>query len=76
MMTALIAVESAPADAHVLVTRQAIHEGGSKVGVLPLGKHVRLESMLYGLLLPSGNDAAVGARPARRGQHQGVRGRA
>jgi D-alanyl-D-alanine carboxypeptidase len=32
---------------------------GSKVGVLPLGRHVRLESMLYGLLLPSGNDAAV-----------------
>ena len=32
---------------------------GSKVGVLPLGKHVRLETMLYGLLLPSGNDAAI-----------------
>ena len=32
---------------------------GSKVGVLPLGHHVRLESLLYGLLLPSGNDAAV-----------------
>ncbi len=43
----------------MLVTRQAVHEGGSKVGVLPLGKRVRLESMLYGLLLPSGNDAAV-----------------
>jgi serine-type D-Ala-D-Ala carboxypeptidase (penicillin-binding protein 5/6) len=27
--------------------------------VLPLGKHVPLESLLYGLLLPSGNDAAV-----------------
>jgi D-alanyl-D-alanine carboxypeptidase (penicillin-binding protein 5/6) len=59
MMTALLAVESAPPDAPVLVTRQAIHEGGSKVGVFPLGKHVRLESMLYGLLLPSGNDAAM-----------------
>jgi D-alanyl-D-alanine carboxypeptidase (penicillin-binding protein 5/6) len=43
----------------VLVTRQAVAEGGSKVGVLPLGRHVRLESMLYGLMLPSGNDAAV-----------------
>jgi serine-type D-Ala-D-Ala carboxypeptidase (penicillin-binding protein 5/6) len=59
MMTALLAVESAPPDAPVLVTRQAIGEGGSKVGVLPLGKRVRLESMLYGLLLPSGNDAAM-----------------
>ena len=59
MMTALLAVESAPPDAHVLVTRQAVDMPGSKVGVLPVGKHVRLESMLYGLLLPSGNDAAV-----------------
>ena len=59
MMTALLTVSSAPPDAPVLVTRQAVHEGGSKVGVLPLGKHVRLESMLYGLMLPSGNDAAM-----------------
>jgi len=59
MMTALITVKSAPPDAPVLVTRQAVDADGSKVGVLPLGRHVRLESMLYGLLLPSGNDAAV-----------------
>jgi D-alanyl-D-alanine carboxypeptidase (penicillin-binding protein 5/6) len=59
MMTALVTVESAPPDAHVLVTKQAVEAAGSKVGVLPLGRHVRLESMLYGLLLPSGNDAAV-----------------
>jgi D-alanyl-D-alanine carboxypeptidase len=59
MMTALLAVESAPPETPVLVTRQAIHEGGSKVGEFPLGKRVRLESMLYGLMLPSGNDAAM-----------------
>ncbi len=59
MMTALVTVESAPPDAPVLVTRQAVDTSGSKVGVLPLGRHVPLESMLYGLLLPSGNDAAV-----------------
>jgi serine-type D-Ala-D-Ala carboxypeptidase (penicillin-binding protein 5/6) len=59
MMTALIVVQAAPADARVLVTRQAVDMPGSKVGVLPIGRHVRLESMLYGLLLPSGNDAAV-----------------
>ncbi len=59
MMTALIAVEAEPPSALVLVTRQAVTEGGSKVGMLPLGKRVRLESMLYGLMLPSGNDAAV-----------------
>ncbi|HEX7609619.1 MAG TPA: D-alanyl-D-alanine carboxypeptidase family protein, partial [Solirubrobacteraceae bacterium] len=59
MMTALLTVQSAKPDAGVLVTRQAVAEGGSKVGVLPLGKRVRLESMLYGLMLPSGNDASV-----------------
>jgi len=59
MMTALIAVRSAPPNDPVLVTRQAVGAPGSKVGVLPLGRRVRLESMLYGLLLPSGNDAAV-----------------
>lgn len=59
MMTALLTVQSAPPDAPVLVTKQAIASGGSKVGVLPLGRRVRLESMLYGLMLPSGNDAAI-----------------
>ncbi|HEX3392705.1 MAG TPA: hypothetical protein VHS55_09090, partial [Solirubrobacteraceae bacterium] len=43
----------------VLVTKEAVDAAGSKVGVLPLGKHVPAETMLYGLLLPSGNDAAV-----------------
>jgi serine-type D-Ala-D-Ala carboxypeptidase (penicillin-binding protein 5/6) len=59
MMTALLTVESAPPDAPVLITREAVDMPGSKVGVLPLGKHVKLETLLYGLLLPSGNDAAV-----------------
>jgi len=58
MMTALIAVKEASPDARVLITREAVNTAGSKVGVLPLGRHVRLETMLYGLLLPSGNDAA------------------
>ncbi len=59
MMTALLAVRSSPPGAPVLVTRQAEETSGSKVGVLPLGHHVSAETMLYGLLLPSGNDAAV-----------------
>jgi serine-type D-Ala-D-Ala carboxypeptidase (penicillin-binding protein 5/6) len=58
MMTALLTVQSAPPDGRVLVTEQAVHAGGSKVGLFPLGRHVRVESMLYSLLLPSGNDAA------------------
>jgi serine-type D-Ala-D-Ala carboxypeptidase (penicillin-binding protein 5/6) len=59
MMTALLTVTSAPPDAPVLITKEAVEMPGSKVGVLPLGKHVKLETLLYGLLLPSGNDAAV-----------------
>jgi D-alanyl-D-alanine carboxypeptidase len=59
MMTALRVVRAGAPDERVLVTKQAVDSAGSKVGVLPLGRHVRLETMLYGLLLPSGNDAAV-----------------
>jgi serine-type D-Ala-D-Ala carboxypeptidase (penicillin-binding protein 5/6) len=59
MMTALLTVESQPPDARVLITKAAVEAAGSKVGVLPRGRHVKLETLLYGLLLPSGNDAAI-----------------
>jgi D-alanyl-D-alanine carboxypeptidase (penicillin-binding protein 5/6) len=59
MMTALRVVRTSSPEEGVLVTKQAVEAAGSKVGVLPLGKHVSLRTMLYGLLLPSGNDAAV-----------------
>jgi D-alanyl-D-alanine carboxypeptidase (penicillin-binding protein 5/6) len=59
MMTALRVVRTSSPNAPVLVTKAAVASAGSKVGVLPLGKNVRLETMLYGLLLPSGNDAAM-----------------
>lgn len=59
MMTALVvATHSSPHD-RVLITRQAIDFSGSGVGLLPLGKRVPELPLLYGLLLPSGNDAAV-----------------
>jgi serine-type D-Ala-D-Ala carboxypeptidase (penicillin-binding protein 5/6) len=59
MMTALLTVRSSSPAAPVLITKQAEETNGSKVGVLPLGRHVRLETLLYGMLLPSGNDASV-----------------
>ena len=59
LMTALRVVRSTSPDSPVLITREAVEAAGSKVGVLPLGKHVPAQSLLYGLLLPSGNDAAV-----------------
>src|ERR1700750_1380598 len=59
MMTALIVVQrERPAD-KVKVTKEALAYKGSGVGVLPRGKRIKLETMLNGLLLPSGNDAAI-----------------
>ncbi len=59
MMTALLIVQHSTPRERVLISRRAVDMPGSKVGVLPVGHRVRLETLLYGLLLPSGNDAAV-----------------
>ena len=59
IMTALIvANETAPED-RVRITPAALRYQGSGVGVLPRGKRVRLETLLNGLMLVSGNDAAI-----------------
>ncbi|MGN6372203.1 MAG: D-alanyl-D-alanine carboxypeptidase family protein [Solirubrobacteraceae bacterium] len=67
MMTALLVVRSLPSDARVLITRNAVNAAGSKVGLLPLHKHVPLTPLLYGLMLPSGNDAAIALAEAVAG---------
>jgi D-alanyl-D-alanine carboxypeptidase (penicillin-binding protein 5/6) len=59
MMTALVVVQRSKPDDKVRVTKEALAYKGSAVGVLPKGKRVKLETMLNGLLLPSGNDAAI-----------------
>src|SRR4051812_15068515 len=59
MMTALVVVARVPEGAKVRVTKEALHYQGSGVGVLPKNKWVGLSAMLHGLLLPSGNDAAI-----------------
>ena len=59
MMTALEVASNEPPDAEVRVTREALAYAGTGVGVLPKRKLVQLETMLYGLMLPSGNDAAI-----------------
>jgi serine-type D-Ala-D-Ala carboxypeptidase (penicillin-binding protein 5/6) len=58
MMTALLVVANDAPGAMVRITKEARQAPGSRVGLLPKKKPVRLESLLYGLLLPSGNDAA------------------
>ena len=59
MMTALLLVEREDPHDRVKITRQAVRTAGSGVGVLPKGKKVQLEALMNGLLLVSGNDAAV-----------------
>ena len=59
MMTALLIVEREDAHERVRITRRATRTAGSAIGVLPRGKRVQLEALLNGLLLVSGNDAAV-----------------
>ncbi len=59
IMTALVVVDrSRPADA-VRITPAALNYEGSAVGLLPKGRRVRLETLLNGLLIVSGNDAAI-----------------
>ena len=59
MMTALIIAREHKPSERVLITRSAVHFQGSGVGVLPRGKKVSLKDLFYGLLLVSGNDAAI-----------------
>jgi serine-type D-Ala-D-Ala carboxypeptidase (penicillin-binding protein 5/6) len=59
MMTALLAVRALAPGELVRVSHGAVNAAGSKVGVLPAGRSVPMLTLLYGLLLPSGNDAAI-----------------
>jgi D-alanyl-D-alanine carboxypeptidase len=59
MMTALVLVDRHRPGERVLITPEALAYQGSGVGVLPEGKRVRFEALMDGLLLVSGNDAAI-----------------
>jgi D-alanyl-D-alanine carboxypeptidase (penicillin-binding protein 5/6) len=59
MMTALVVVDRVPARAKVRITAEALAYTGSGVGLLPRGRRVTVDALLHGLLLPSGNDAAI-----------------
>jgi serine-type D-Ala-D-Ala carboxypeptidase (penicillin-binding protein 5/6) len=59
MMTALVVVERLREGSHVRITPEALDYRGSGVGLLPRGKWIGVSTMLHGLLLPSGNDAAI-----------------
>ena len=59
IMTALVVVARTQPDERVLITRAALDYKGSGVGVLKRGRRVPLRGLMYGMLLPSGNDASI-----------------
>jgi serine-type D-Ala-D-Ala carboxypeptidase (penicillin-binding protein 5/6) len=59
IMTAIIVVERTRPHERARVTAEALNYSGSGVGVLPRGRMVPVEGLLAGMLLPSGNDAAI-----------------
>ncbi|UII54692.1 D-alanyl-D-alanine carboxypeptidase [Cytobacillus spongiae] len=58
IMTAIIAIESGKMDEMVKVSEKAVRTEGSSVYLKP-GEKIKLEDLVYGLMLRSGNDAAV-----------------
>jgi serine-type D-Ala-D-Ala carboxypeptidase (penicillin-binding protein 5/6) len=59
IMTAILVTERTRPNEKALVTHEALNYSGSGVGVLPRGKYVPVAGLMAGMLLPSGNDAAL-----------------
>ena len=59
IMTALVVTERTRPRDPVRIAAAAVRYSGSGVGVLPKGRRVRLETLMNGLLIVSGNDAAI-----------------
>lgn len=62
IMTALIAIQSGKLDQMITVGQDAFNEvvqNGGSSALLVVGDQIKLQDLLYGLLLPSGDDAAV-----------------
>lgn len=58
IMTAIIAIESGQLDEKATASRRAVYTEGSSI-YLEQGEKMSVEDLLYGLMLRSGNDAAV-----------------
>lgn len=58
IMTAILAIESGKLDQYVTVSSRAVHTEGSSI-YLQEKQKVKLKDLVYGLMLRSGNDAAV-----------------
>lgn len=58
MMTAIIVLENANLEEEVQVSAKSAGTGGSRLG-LKTGDKITINNLLYGLMLRSGNDAAI-----------------
>lgn|SRR5690625_275153 len=58
VMTAIIAIESGQMDEIATTSRRAIYTEGSSI-YLEQGERMKIKDLIYGLMLRSGNDAAV-----------------
>ena len=58
IMTAILALEKGRLDDVITVSARAARVGGSCIH-LQKGEKIKLEDLLYGLMIPSGNDAAI-----------------
>jgi D-alanyl-D-alanine carboxypeptidase len=58
IMTAIVAIESGKLNDTVKVSKRAVGTEGSSLYLLP-GEKIKLKDLVYGLMLRSGNDAAV-----------------
>src|SRR3954451_21660450 len=59
ILTPLLVVEQTHSRDRIRIPKDALNYVGSGVGLLPKGRHVPIEALLHGLLLRSGNDAAI-----------------
>lgn len=57
IMTAILAIESGKMNDVVTIKKQAVYAEGSSI-YLQMGEKIKLEDLVYGLMLRSGNDAA------------------
>ena len=58
VMTSILLIENCKLDEQIKIAKEACYIGGSEVGLKP-NDTVSAESLLYGMLLPSGNDCAM-----------------
>ena len=68
ILTAILAIESGKMEEIVKVSKEAVYTEGSSIYLQP-GEKIKLEDLVYGLMLRSGNDASAIA------EHVGVAAR-